>query len=131
MKKVFLATYVFLSIIISSSVFAQSSKLSLGIVGGAGISNAIHLEPGFGYTSMIDLQYNLSKIFSVNVGFGYEKKSANDDILVADTSGQPLYDLTISQDFEFLTMPVLVRANFGSKINYFVNVGPSFNYLLK
>lgn len=131
MKKEFIAITVLL-VMFSSSIFAQSGKFSLGVEGGAGISNTRGLfEPGLGYTGQIFCDYHLSKIFSTHIGFGYEQKGAYDEIIVTDNNGASLYNSEIKQGFDFLTLPVLVRANFGSRINYFVNAGPFFNYLLK
>lgn len=131
MNKVLIAKTLLL-IIFSSSIYAQSSKFNLGIEGGAGISKVGALyDSGLGYTGQIFGQYNITKIFSAQLGFGYEQKNGNDQITVTDNFGNPLYNMKISQNFDFLTLPVLVRAKFGSKINYFVNAGPYFGYLLK
>lgn len=131
MKEIILtALTLFLTII--STIYAQSSKFNVGIEGGMGISNTRGiLESGIGYTGGLFCQYDLSKIFSAHVGFGYEQKGANDDIKVTDSTGNPLYQVSIKQNYDFLTMPVLVHADFGSKLNYFVNAGPYFSFLLK
>ncbi len=99
--------------------------------GGAGISNTVLFEPGLGYTGLLNLQYDFTKVLSANVGLGYEKKGAKDDILMTDEEGNSIYNMNISQDFEYLTVPILIRANIGSGVKYYCNIGPSFNYLIK
>ena len=132
MRKINLtATTLFLTII-STSICAQSNKFNVGIEGGTGISNTRGFwDSGIGYAGGLFCQYDLSKIFSAHVGFGYEQKGSKYDINAADSTGEVQYYASIKQNYEFLTMPVLIRANFGSKINYFVNAGPYFSYLLK
>lgn len=127
MKNLFL----FGLIILSSSVYAQSSKLSLGFQTGAGISNADLFEPGIGHTGLLICKYDWTEIISTNIGFGYETRRTNENLIVTDNQESFIADLEIIQGFHYLTFPLLVRANIGSKIKYFINAGPSFNYLIR
>ena len=43
----------------------------------------------------------------------------------------PIGKFHTKENFNFLTIPLLVRANFGKTINYFINAGPYFGLLLK
>lgn len=50
-----------------------------------------------------------------------------------DISGNPLgkITITINTNFDYLTLPILVRATFGKKVQFFLNAGPYFGYLIK
>ena len=131
MKSIVFILLVIQTLLVTTLTYAQSSKISIGIEGGAGLSNAAigvgQASPG--YTTKLTSQYNLSDILSLNVGFGYERRSSEAHNIIIDS----IYpqDWLVNWNFDFLTMPVLVRASFGSKVKYFINAGPYFSYLIK
>lgn len=124
MKRYFLVLTI---VFITSLIYAQSNKLGIGFIGGGGISNIDQIiESGVGYTGHIFGEYNVSEIFTTYVSLGFEQKNDEEFINVTET-----YQVEIKRNYSTLIMPILLRAKFGSKVKFFVNVGPSFNYLLK
>lgn len=129
MKKI--ATLLLVLLFITSLISAQSSKICIGLLGGASVNNSELYQYGYGYSSMLQVDYNISKILSAKIGFGFEKKGTNEKQGWADVNDDPLYTLNIKQDYKFLSAPILVAASFGSNVRFFVNAGPCLNYLFK
>ena len=123
---------------LSSGVFAQTAKLKLGIEAGAGITslrgNPIlekYQKSDVGFSSALFLQYNLRKTFSIHTSIGFERigtKSKNG--FAVDSFGNPLGDAKTRTHYNYLSMPILLRASVGKKINFFVNAGPYIGILL-
>lgn len=122
---------IFILLIKVSISLAQSDKVNVGIKGGANVNNSELYNYGYGFASMLFAQYNLTNTFSGSVGLGYEKKGTNELQGWADVNDDPLYELNIKQNYQFLSVPILIKASFGKKVRFFLNVGPCFNYLLK
>lgn len=120
------------ALLISASAYTQSSKLNIGVYGGAGISNTMMFSfdnPGFGYDGGLQLEYNISKKLSLVSGMGYERISSMLKFDINDSLNNP-QPFTFNNRFNFITIPLLARVNFGSKMKFFINAGPSFNYLV-
>lgn len=83
-------------------------------------------KPKIGLMGGFFFQVNLSELVSLRTNIAYERKGS----VVTDLSGSPL-GYSIHANFEYLTLPILVRATFDKKIQYFVNAGPYFGYLIK
>lgn len=140
MKKL---TLIFLIICTYSSAFAQKEKFEIGIQAGNSIENMKHTGPtqhGYGYSSKLAfsaslfLQYKLNDHFSLRIEPGYSKKGYNTSYdSTFYENGYPtriLIDFPITANFNYLTMPILVRASIGKKIKYFINAGPCIGFLL-
>lgn len=120
------------ALLISASAYTQSSKLNIGVYGGAGISNTMMFSfdnTGFGYDGGLQLEYNISKKLSLVSGMGYERISSMLKFDINDSLNNP-QPFTFNNRFNFITIPLLARVNFGSKMKFFINAGPSFNYLV-
>lgn len=131
MKSIVFILLVIQTLLVTTLTYAQSSKISVGIEGGVGFSNSMIgiNSPGIGYAAKLTSQYDLSKILSINIGVGYEQRSSTFHAIIID-SINPV-DFSDNSKFDFLTLPILLRASFGSKVKYFINAGPYFSYLLK
>ncbi|MBC6995200.1 PorT family protein [Lewinella lacunae] len=64
-----------------------------------------------------------------NVAF--ERKGSVLTSQTTDINGNPLGEITVNTNFNYLTLPILLRATFGKKFHYFINAGPYFGYLIK
>ncbi len=84
-----------------------------------------------GFSSGIFFQYNLSKVVSLRTNIAFERKGSILTSQVPTINGIPFGEVTINTNFDYLTLPILVRTSFGEKVDFFVNVGPYFSYLLK
>lgn len=83
-----------------------------------------YYKPNF--TAGIFSLYQLNKTFSIKSGVYYEKKGAD----VVRYFPPFEYTETASENFEYLTIPILARADFGSKFRFFINSGPFISILL-
>jgi hypothetical protein len=75
-------------------------------------------------------QYNLNKNFSLRMDPSYEQKGYKIKQQLTDSQGNPISKGKIRGNFDYITIPLLLRANIGNKINYFVNAGPYIGFLL-
>lgn len=67
----------------------------------------------------------------MRTNLAFERKGGKFTSPATDINGTPIGELTAHSSIDYLTFPVLVRATFGNKIQYFINAGPYFGYLLK
>jgi hypothetical protein len=88
-------------------------------------------KPTMGFTSGLFFQYNFKKIISLRTNTAFERKGSVLTFQATDILGNPIGEITTNTNFDYLTLPILVRATFGKKIQYFVNAGPYFGYLIK
>lgn len=131
MKKLLLISAFIIVSIFSTSVFAQSGKFFIGANAGIGPSSASQISGnGIGYSGNIGVKYNITNHFSLVSGIGFEQKNAT-ELPAYYFTGEQLYptDYSIIHSFNFIQIPVLVRAEIGRKVKYFFNVGPYFSYL--
>lgn len=128
----FLVTNLFVVnvLLISGNLFAQTFKWEFGLEGGAGI-RTLRIDPeypslitkaGVSFTGGIAGQYNLNDIWSVKLGAAYEKKGSNIERTDILTMGKV--------NFDYISIPLLLKAKFGKKIEFFVNAGPYLGILL-
>ena len=110
---------------------AQHARFEVGIEGGPGFSTLYGNEPMRDYTQMIfagfggaSFQYHFSNHFSLRTGLRYERKGTHVNINNWDFQSDYLYH------FNYLTLPVVVQAEFGKKVRFYINAGPYFSYLL-
>ena len=123
-----------LLITVSLSTYAQYNKFELGVQGGPNVSflrfqktPGIKNSPLFAFTGGLFFQYNVTKTFSLRVDPGLERKGYCDQFPFGPPNDQNEKD---RESFNYLTVPVLLRAAVGNKIRYFVNAGPYVAFLL-
>jgi hypothetical protein len=134
MKSIFFG----LLILITRSIYGQTNKFDIGIEGSPSLIflrgnetlNNLH-KPTIGFSSGLFFQYNLKKVISFRTNVTFERKGSVLTLPTSLNNGNPTGKLTTHINFNYLTFPILVRATFGNKIQYFVNAGPYFGYLIK
>lgn len=84
-----------------------------------------------GHSAGIFAQYNFKKLFSLRTGAYYERKGSSSEMQATDQYGNPSIIVHEKQNYEYLTIPVLLKVQFGNKFKYFFNVGPYLGILLK
>lgn len=140
MKRI--ATILFLIFIgTSSSLHAQNSMFDLGLEGGPNLSNVLvessqpddDTDPVIYWSGGAIFQYNFKNFLSIKTGFSYQRKGFQlNPLMIMDNNGNLLYKNGRSNTrMDYLTFPVLVKAGFGKKVNFFVNAGPYGGYLLQ
>jgi hypothetical protein len=88
-------------------------------------------KPTTGFTGGLFFQYNFKKIISLRTNIAFERKGSVLTSQTTDINGNPLGEFTTNTHFDYLTLPILVRATFCKKVQFFVNAGPYFGYLIK
>ena len=116
----------------------QTNKFDLGVEGSPSYislwGNEVisrFQETAFGFGGGAFLQYNFNQNFSLRTNIAFERKGSSFRAQSYDINGNLIGTVTRKENFDYLTMPLLIRATMGKKINYFVNTGPYFAYLLK
>jgi len=135
--------YIFsLNIILSFStlVFGQEYKSLIGIEGGPNTSIVTNIDYDYGnrtseinptiaYSTGLFFQYNFSKHISFRTNFAFERKGY---FYHYQECGSSACRTGIARPyFDYIIIPLLVRINFGQKINFFVNGGPYLGFLSK
>jgi opacity protein-like surface antigen len=127
----------FVSIGTGTSIYAQYN-CDWGIEGGPNLSNFIvtdnpnvNPEPAIFGSTGFTFQYNTKKILSFRTGFSYQRKGYRlNDLLHSDVNGNTPEKARLTSRFDYITLPLLVKASFGKKVQFFVNAGPYVGYLL-
>lgn len=131
---------ILLAILFSSTSFAQDYKFEIGIQGGPNYTamrfkNDMIQEynkPRMSASGSIFFQYNFSNLFSFRFDPGFESWSyKTKDFVATDPAGNIIGTIKIHTTFNYITLPILLRASLGNKTKVFFNAGPSFNVLLQ
>lgn len=125
-------------IAVGVTTFGQNNKFDIGVDGsptlsflrGNDIIDNSH-KSTISFAGGLFFQYNFKKIISLRTNIFFERKGSIFTSQANDINGNPLGEITTNTNFDYLTFPVLVRATFGKKVQYFVNAGPYFGYLIK
>ncbi|HSY62384.1 MAG TPA: porin family protein [Cytophaga sp.] len=127
-------TIVFFSLLFSISAFSQQNKWGVGIVGGPGItglrSEWYKPSPTLGFYTGLSAQYNFNNYFALHTELAFDRKGTSDKFSLTDSYGNAVGTAKITNQLNYLTMPVLFRASIGKKVKYFLQAGPYLSYLL-
>lgn len=121
----------------SSLIFAQMNKIHFGMEAGPslktlyGFDTVDENELSIGFSAGLAFQYNFTDLLSLRTNISFERKGWTTKGEATDEMGNPIGEMTFHTNFDYLTLPLLVRLTFGNKIRYFVNAGPYIGYLLK
>jgi hypothetical protein len=133
-------TLIFIAIITIKILTAnsQTNKFEIGAEGGPSLifihGNEIlekYHDPSLGFAGGISFQYNFYKILSLRTGLSYERKGCWAKFKVSDVLGQITGEATNHTNYDYITIPILLRATFCKKVKFFINVGPYFGYLIQ
>ena len=83
-----------------------------------------------GYSGGISFQYNFGKKVALRSNISYERKGGAHYGGLTDNYGASIENSSLNYNFDYLTLPILVRFSFGNKVKYFINGGPYLGYLL-
>ena len=134
------AVHTFFILALNTLVFGQESKLLIGIEGGPNKSTLnftniqvdyagnpmIQLNPISSYSVGYFFQYNFSKHLSLRTNVSFERKGSLRFFELNQKFGP-----TAFYKLDYLVVPLLFRATWGKKINFFVNAGPYLGLLLQ
>ncbi|MFN8713560.1 MAG: porin family protein [Bacteroidota bacterium] len=132
------SVFLFFLFTLTLTATAQINKLDIGAEGGFSLASLrgnevidSYHDTRIGYSGGLFVQYNFRKIISVRTGGYYERKGSSLEFLFTDINGTIIGTFKGKENFNYLTVPLLVRATFGQKLNYFVNAGPYIGFLMK
>jgi len=118
--------------------FAQVNNIYLGPEGGPGLgilwgNNIIdgNRKPAIAGTAGYAFQYNFTKIIALRASVTYQRAGTDQSVEYTDINGNNLGTSTVHNKFDYMTLPLLARATFGKKVNFFVDAGPYFGVLIK
>lgn len=122
----------------TGTIYGQTNRFDVGIEGspsliflrGNDFIDTKH-EATIGFSAGFFFQYNFERIISLRANIAFERKGSVLTTQVADIHGNSIGKFTTHSNFNYLTLPVLVRATFGEKVQYFANAGPYLGYLIK
>jgi len=122
--------------------WGQSNKLNMGIEGGPSsiflIENNSNSTPlktkpnNIGYSGGLFLQYKVNNLLTIRTSISYERKGNKETFDSLSYTGSTIIStIQKNTNLDYLIMPILVRANFGRQIQFFINGGPYLAYLIK
>lgn len=123
----------------STFIFGQESKITFGFEGGLGVRSlygfnaAENSETTLGYAGGVFFQYNINAKFSLRTNVFFERKGNSREVLISNIqdSGGVLGTTNLYQNFDFLTIPLLIKYSFSPNNRFYINSGPFFGFLLK
>jgi len=129
----------FLCTFMVSALMGQN-QLSVGVVGSPSVvflrDDRIdsRIVPKIAYSCGIKLQFNLNEILSLSTDIQYEKKGLQTKDILEVTDDNGLIDRRISKYYnclDYITIPLILRVNFGKKTKIFLSSGIFMGYLLQ
>ena len=115
---------------LANTGFGQTNNLTLGGEGGINLAsmwiNGEHQKLKLGGEFGVFTQIPLNETVSIKTGLYLEQKGAHINLYsLAGAESKAILALN------YLTIPVLVRADFGQKVRFFLNGGPYVGVLLQ
>jgi hypothetical protein len=119
---------------------ASQNKADIGIEGGPTLiflrGNTFVddlYSKGIGFTGGVSFQYNFGTVLSLKTNLFIERKGAViKNIAIVDNNANVISrNATFHEHYDYLTLPILVRASLGKKVRFFLNTGPYFGFLIK
>lgn len=127
-------------VLVSNVNFAQN-KIRFGVQGGMtysslrGNASAENLNSGIDFLFGISLEYQIKERLSLIANVSYDRKSVNDKsyIEIIENPEDPGFygKVKIIANYQYLSIPVLLKYDFGDNHSFFINGGPFLGYLLK
>ncbi len=122
--------------------------LPLGTMGQAyGTEASIHVGPSLswlrgnrvidgtdallGPAAALNVTFGLTEQLGLRTGVGYQRKGTQAVVLFTDANGATLAEGELLFAYDYLMIPVMLRASFGSKARLHVGLGPYAGYLIK
>ncbi len=114
------------------SIPGRSQKLSIGIEGGAGMKFIYHkhifeesIKPGIGFSGGAFVRYDFFEKLALKTGLSFERKGAFYKTFSAETG-----HYSENLNFNYLTIPILLQTRFGKRVQFFLNIGPYFGFMI-
>ena len=129
---------VFILLLFLQNVHGQNTRFETGIDCGPGITalwgNDIirqYHDPSIGISGGIFFQDNFHKTLSFRTNLAFERKGSVTDAILTDLEGNRLGNVRVHSNFDYLTIPFLLKAGTGSKLHLYAQAGPFIGFLLQ
>ena len=117
---------------------AQTSKWQMGGEAGPSLTT-IHSQnvdflftPSVGYSAGFSIQYNADQWISVRTQVNYERKGGYRGAFpMTDANGVTIGSMNVSVTNNYITAPLLIRAQFGKSAKLFIDAGAFGGYLTR
>jgi hypothetical protein len=128
----------FSAMLLSYFSIAQDSKFEFGIQLGPNITNMRYASstvqskraPQIAGTAGLFLQYNISNMFAIRTDPAFERLSdKSTEIIFTDPNGKSIGSGKMYFHYDYISVPILVRASIGNQVKFFLNAGPSLGFL--
>jgi hypothetical protein len=113
-----------------TALSGQETKFILSAEGGPSLTSLYRngtirkdFKPITGGYAGILVQYNFTGNFSLRSGITYERTGTNFYVVTYDIYADYIYR------FDYVSIPVMVRAEYGKNVRFYMNAGPYFSYL--
>ena len=120
-----------LALIFTSSIYSQ---IKIGVNAGATYSKPYEgyesFDAGIGFLIGASFEYYLNENLSLKTNLNYERKSFDDSFPETDEFGNLTGQIKVTTNFDYLTIPIMAKYEFGNSKNFFVNGGPFLGFLL-
>ncbi len=130
---------IYLVFFLAIITFGFSQKKEFGIIAGPNFSNIRGMDSplsdykyAVGFLAGISFEYSIRESFSIKSNLLFERKSNQTNInSVFMVDGEEEFvNADARNNFDFITLPVMAKYNFGKNNSFFINGGPYFSYLL-
>jgi Outer membrane protein beta-barrel domain len=138
MKRLISIFPILIVLLIVTETYGQNTKYEVGFEGGPSririrLDKRIrkYMPSELGFASGVFGQVNLNKTISLRTNIHFDRKGFSaGKIFYPDPATKITETANYIYNYDYLTLPILFRANFGKKIKFFVNAGPFFGYLV-
>lgn len=123
-----------IGILLTSIIFAQN-EIRIGVNTGANLTkfrgNTLieNSDIKIGFLAGISFEYYLKENISLKINLNFERKSLSQKGGYFDENGF-FTEMEADIHYDYLTLPVLLKHEFGNSNKFFVNGGPYFGLLL-
>lgn len=127
----------FLALVFSvvSMLQAQDSETRIGLISGPGLSTLRTLDPNprrpfFGFSGGLFFQQRLKPTIALELNLSYENKNFSETISMVDALGNVIGSFTARENYESLSIPLLLSWSNTGPTRILCNTGLYANYLL-
>jgi hypothetical protein len=120
-----------------SALIGQTGSFEAGLQIGPGLGwlrgNKLidATDPLIGLSAAGTLQYNISERLGLRAGIGIQRKGMRQAILLTDVDGNIIRQYNSPYAMDYVMVPLMLRASFGSRARLVVGAGPYVGILLR
>lgn len=123
-----------IGLLLTSTIFAQN-EIRIGLNTGATLFNfrgnsvVENSDSKIGFLAGISFEYYMNENISIKTNLNYERKSLSQSGGYYDENGI-FIEMEANIHYDYLTLPILFKYEFGNTNNFYVNGGPFLGLLL-